>query len=723
MSRSFTRTPRPASAPQPVRAKASHAPPEPAAPLHRRSETGDGRPSPARQRPPRFDFATLAFQREPDSGIPQATPRPSVERRADPRSATAPEPDPDRSEPSGASPIPQPRTPSTTVPFRHEMEQAFGTSFASVAAHLGERGVLAPFGARAAAWSETVAFADPAPDRGVVAHELAHVAQMRRAGDGAPGRAVGSGHPAEREAAQIAAAVSAGAAHVRATAIPGGAVAFDRGSSPTQESKLTGLIEELKGRVAALESVVLTEEGRAETVRIVKGLLAQIDASHAVLSSTQQPVIDHARELVAPAQPAMDPAVIDQARETLVALLKSVDSELQRTVGFLPHLEAEFHSVTWTIPWQPQRPAWSQSPIDFIRDQVRWMLRALSSARALLTLGGGTGPNASIALLRLAGVRVSAVMLGFSELRPFLYYLQSAIGLRLGAPWIDPVLLTWPVDNARAKITADLAGFAQLEDGRVRAAAASSAATTQALFGEIPGYVKRFSPMAIVPKLPWQAEALLLLVAALFDIPGALPGEEGGFTLTIRGGMMPAFVGGGSAAVSVITITAEQIAALRQLIAIGALSTAVVSATLGTSLAVGVELPPALGDLIGEGPEATAMHETGKAGAGMGRSPRHHVMPQEERAWFEDHGMKGDLDIDQFTVEMDTAEHQAIHGGGDWRLGRTWAGEWNRQIMTVLRDAERIAGRKLAPKEILDVVAREMRRYGIPMDFVPYRGP
>jgi hypothetical protein len=187
--------------------------------------------------------------------------------------------------------------------------------------------------------------------------------------------------------------------------------------------------------------------------------------------------------------------------------------------------------------------------------------------------------------------------------------------------------------------------------------------------------------------------------------------------------MMPALVGGGTGAASVVVVSAEQVEAVRRLIAIGAISTATVSAALGTSLAVGVDLPPELTDLIGEGPTADSMHATGRSGAGMARPPRHHVMPKEERKWFEDRGMTGDLDIDQFTVEMDEAEHQALHGGGNWRLGRTWPGEWNQRIMTVLRRAESTLGRRLRPDEILDRVAEEMRANDIPMDFVPYRSP
>ena len=80
------------------------------------------------------------------------------------------------------------------------------------------------------------------------------------------------------------------------------------------------------------------------------------------------------------------------------------------------------------------------------------------------------------------------------------------------------------------------------------------------------------------------------------------------------------------------------------------------------------------------------------------------------------------MDIDQFCVKLEQSRHEAIHGGGDWRLGRTWPNEWNRMIMDVLRKAETESGRMLTQNEILNIVAKAMRRYNLPMSFTPRRG-
>ncbi len=128
-------------------------------------------------------------------------------------------------------------------------------------------------------------------------------------------------------------------------------------------------------------------------------------------------------------------------------------------------------------------------------------------------------------------------------------------------------------------------------------------------------------------------------------------------------------------------------------------------------------------DALGEGPEVRGMHETGRAGAGMAEPPKHHILPREFREWFEQRGFTGDMSIDQFCVRMERSHHEAIHGGGDWRLGRMWPGEWNRMIMEALLDAEAKTGRMLTRSQILKVVAREMKRYNLPMDFTAWRGP
>jgi hypothetical protein len=116
-------------------------------------------------------------------------------------------------------------------------------------------------------------------------------------------------------------------------------------------------------------------------------------------------------------------------------------------------------------------------------------------------------------------------------------------------------------------------------------------------------------------------------------------------------------------------------------------------------------------------------------GTGLFNIDKHHVFPQEERAWFTRRRMTGADDIDNFTVQLDKAAHQAQHGGGDWQLARRqWADEYNKLVMRELRAAEKAKAVKLGkprtlltPTEIKEVVFELMKKRGIPQEFVPYK--
>jgi hypothetical protein len=92
------------------------------------------------------------------------------------------------------------------LPYRREMEAIFGADFSSVRAYPGRSAEMRQLGARGASAGERIAFGPSDPDRELVAHELTHVLQDRRAGGSAAGAALS--HPAdatEREATAVAA--------------------------------------------------------------------------------------------------------------------------------------------------------------------------------------------------------------------------------------------------------------------------------------------------------------------------------------------------------------------------------------------------------------------------------------------------------------------------------------------------------------------------------------
>jgi hypothetical protein len=112
------------------------------------------------------------------------------------------------------------RGPAGDLPFRPEMEAAFGRDLSAVRAST-EPAAMASLGAEAATLGDRVAFASATPDRRLVAHELTHVVQ-NQGGGGIASRGVLSdrGSAAEREAEAVADRVASGDAAGPITAAP-----------------------------------------------------------------------------------------------------------------------------------------------------------------------------------------------------------------------------------------------------------------------------------------------------------------------------------------------------------------------------------------------------------------------------------------------------------------------------------------------------------------------
>ncbi len=278
----------------------------------------------------------------------------------------------------------------------------------------------------------------------------------------------------------------------------------------------------------------------------------------------------------------------------------------------------------------------------------------------------------------------------------------------------------------QAMIEPAMAALSSLEPGQVEAAAQDVPALVGHLSGELAATIetmrKGAENVAKMLVLKDAIEALTMLSALKFSLPSVSPSAPAllGIGLSVGGdGVMMG---------TRIVVSAEWVEMMRQLVRAGVLSLPVVSAAVRIQAGQVMlaqahgELPTGVREALGDGPEVRAMRETGRAGAGMAEPPRHHVMPKEFREWFEKRGFTGEMDIDQFCVRMERASHEAIHGGGDWQLGRTWPGEWNRMIMKALRDAESRLGRLLTRNEVLDIVAERMKVYKLPMSFTRWSG-
>jgi RHS repeat-associated protein len=101
-------------------------------------------------------------------------------------------------------------------------------------------------------------------------------------------------------------------------------------------------------------------------------------------------------------------------------------------------------------------------------------------------------------------------------------------------------------------------------------------------------------------------------------------------------------------------------------------------------------------------PELRAMRPTV-----LQRIPRHHVFPQEEKAWFSSRG----FDIDKFTIELDQGTHSALH-----------TMKWNDAIMSALKTRETLKGAQLTESEILSIGKDVLERFKITAPtFVPFK--
>ncbi|WIG94102.1 DUF2380 domain-containing protein [Myxococcus sp. SDU36] len=358
--------------------------------------------------------------------------------------------------------------------------------------------------------------------------------------------------------------------------------------------------------------------------------------------------------------------------------------------------------------------------------QRAWLRGTLGSATGLVGVASQVGDSdMELGVLRMSGPRLQAAMFGTLLLAAWVDFLQLADAVLRQCPAYSVEKLFADLHRVQGLMAPTLADLASGDSERVEVAATA----TPELMGEL---TREFDAVHRGARAAMENGAKLMVAAQVMEmltmisamklslprLPPAAPATLGvGFVMS-SGGVM---VG------SRIVVSAEWVEMMRRLVQAGVISVPAVSAAIrihGGQVMMAQahqDLPKGVRDALGDSPEVRGMRVTGRAGAGMSDAPKHHVLPNEHREWFEARGFKGDMDIDQFCVRLERAHHEAIHGGGNWRLGRMWPGEWNRMIMEILFKAEMKAGRMLMRNEILKEVAMRMRDYRIPMNFTSGR--
>jgi hypothetical protein len=360
-------------------------------------------------------------------------------------------------------------------------------------------------------------------------------------------------------------------------------------------------------------------------------------------------------------------------------------------------------------------------------NQLPWLNGALGGAIRLATTASAVDePDLELGLLRLTGPRLQAALFGSLLLAAWLDFLHLAELVLQRCPFYSTERLWADMHRVQQLIEPSMRALSSLDPAQVQATAAAMPALMGQLTREFHSIregvrvaTERGGQLMAAAQLVEMLTLASALKMSLPRLPPAAPATLGvGLVMGTDGVLMG----------TRIVVSAEWVERMRRLVQAGVISAPVVSAAIRIHagqvlMAQGhQELPQGVRDALGDGPEVGAMHETGRAGAGMAEPPQHHILSREHREWFEKRGFTGEMSIDQFCVRMEQASHEAIHGGGDWRLGRTWPGEWNQMIMKALQKAETRAGRMLTRSEILKVVAGYMKEYKIPMDFTPWGG-
>ncbi|RKI03449.1 DUF2380 domain-containing protein [Corallococcus sp. AB038B] len=363
--------------------------------------------------------------------------------------------------------------------------------------------------------------------------------------------------------------------------------------------------------------------------------------------------------------------------------------------------------------------------LDHGSSQVKWMKGALGSATALTRVASDVGDSdMEQGLLRMTGPKLQAAMFGTLLLATWVDFLHLADAVLQSCPTCSVEKLFVDLHRVQELMEPVLADLASQDLERVEAAAVAMPELMGKLTREFDAIHREARASMKLGGQVLAAVRAVEMVAMISTLKVSLPRLPPSAPASLSVGFVMS--SGGVMTGSRLVVSAEWVEMMRRLVRAGVISVPAVSSAVlihgGQVLMAQAprDLPKGVREALGDSPEVRAMHETGRAGAGMSDAPKHHVLPQEHREWFERRGFKGDMDIDQFCVRMERAHHEAIHGGGDWKRGRMWPGEWNRMIMEALREAEMEVGRMLTRNEVLNIVATRMKRYDIPMRFIPW---
>ncbi|WP_233587800.1 DUF2380 domain-containing protein [Corallococcus sp. CA049B] len=396
--------------------------------------------------------------------------------------------------------------------------------------------------------------------------------------------------------------------------------------------------------------------------------------------------------------------------------------------GSLRSVEAAF---TQLAARPPDPWGWSLSGVftrylDQGSKQVTWLHGALGSATTLTEVAAEVGDtDMELGLLRMTGPKLQAAQFGTLLLATWVDFLHLADAVLRHCPMCSAEKLFVDLHRVQGLMEPTLTDLSSLDPERVEAATTAMPELMGKLTREFDTLHRETRETMKLGGQVIAAMQAVEMVAMISAMKMALPRVPPSAPVTLGVGL--AMSSGRVMVGSRLVVSAEWVEMMRRLVQAGVISVPAVGAAVliqggqVTMAQAHQDLPKGVREALGDSPEVRGMQVTGRAGAGMSGAPKHHVLPQEHREWFVQRGFRGDMDIDQFCVRLEKAHHEAIHGGGNWKLGRTWPGEWNRMIMEALREAESLAARRLTRSQVLNIVAENMKEYRVPMNFVTGR--
>nr|WP_128798904.1 DUF2380 domain-containing protein [Corallococcus coralloides] len=432
-------------------------------------------------------------------------------------------------------------------------------------------------------------------------------------------------------------------------------------------------------------------------------------------------------------------AVGDSSREAVAgggarsaaSTRQAVRGATDEVKGTLKGIEAAFSKLAAR---PPDLGGWGLTGDIFARfldqgsKQVKWLHGALGSATALTTVASEVGDtDMELGLLRMTGPKLQAAQFGTLLLAAWVDFLHLGDAVLRNCPMCSAEKLFVDLHRVQGLMEPTLTDLASLDPERVEAATAAMPELMGKLTREFDTLQRETRETMKFGGQVIAAMQAVEMVTMISTMKMAMPRVPPSAPVTLGVGLVMS--SGGVVVGSRMVVSAEWVEMMRRLVQAGVISVPAAGAAVliqggqVTMAQAHQDLPKGVRDALGDSPEVRGMQVKGRAGAGMSDAPKHHVLPQEHREWFEQRGFKGDMDIDQFCVRLERAHHEAIHGGGDWRLGRTWPGEWNQLLMHELLKAEARAGRMLTRDAILKLVAKHMKDYRIPMNFASWRGP